>query len=184
MLLLLLCAATLPSPETALAHRLYVFARDEDGQVCGRGYFSKKSGARDAPFAATDRRGNVLASGRTDQDGKFCFERSGKDALIISVDAEMGHRGEFSLSAATENATDGGADAPASEPPRAPEASSPLAQDALEPLLRRVIREELRRAPSAAREEEGPGFRDLVGGLGWIAGLAALFAWWGKRRAS
>jgi hypothetical protein len=61
--------------------------------------------------------------------------------------------------------------------------------------LRRIVREELERAlprfPERDRERtpflgqaEEPGLREILGGLGWIAGLAALFAWIRGRRAS
>ena len=38
-------------------------------------------------------------------------------------------------------------------------------------------------APPPERKDE-PGWREILGGLGWIAGLAALLSWYRRRRAS
>lgn len=59
--------------------------------------------------------------------------------------------------------------------------------EAWEARMRAVIREELQRelAPlraEAAEAKSGPNARDILGGLGWIIGLAGLGAWLASRR--
>lgn len=87
--------------------------------------------------------------------------------------------------------------------PQPPAAASSVPPEAAvhKEMLQSAIREELQRslppllerslagfsAVNAARPEEresGPDLRDIVGGLGWIAGLAALAVFYRSRRAS
>jgi len=185
LLLCGLCAAwvLLTLPDTARAHRVNLFAWDEAGRVCSRSSYGKKAAIADARLTVRDADGKELLQGRTDRDGSFCFARPGAAELLLIVDAGQGHRGEFRLSATT----------PA--PPVPSENETPPAD--LSPdqeALRRIVREELERVlpPLLERKRERtpppvaeePGLREILGGLGWIAGLAALFAWYRGRRAS
>ncbi|MDR2695038.1 MAG: hypothetical protein LBC79_01480, partial [Deltaproteobacteria bacterium] len=184
-----LCAAwvLLALPHTSWAHRVNLFAWDEDGRVCSRSSYGKNARVVDARLTVRDADGKELLQGRSDRDGRFCFARPGAAELLLIVDAGQGHRGEFRLSAKTpplsapsENGT---------QPDPAPSAAVPPDHEE----LRRIVREELERVlppllerrretPPGAMEE--PGLREILGGLGWIAGLAALFAWYRGRRAS
>jgi nickel transport protein len=183
-----LCAAWVlcALPDTARAHRVNLFAWDEDGRVCSRSSYGKNAGIADARLTVRDADGKELLQGRSDRDGNFCFARPGAAELLLVVDAGQGHRGEFRLSAKNPSAPSENGTPP--EPP--PVAAPPDHEE-----LRRVVREELERVlppllerhreripPPGAVEE--PGLREILGGLGWIAGLAALFAWYRGRRAS
>lgn len=58
----------------------------------------------------------------------------------------------------------------------------------LESTLRAIVRDELRRelAPlykAQAQAASGPSVRDILGGLGWIIGLAGIGAWFARRRS-
>ena len=187
-----LCAAwtLLVLPDAAHAHRVYLFAWDEDGRVCSQSYYSKTSRIADAELTVRDADGKELLRGRSDGDGRFCFTRPGAAELRLSVDAGQGHRGEFSLPAkppVSAARSENGAQADSMRP-----AAVPADHEAF---LRRIVREELERVlpplperhrqtpPISGREEE-PGLREILGGLGWIAGLAALLAWHRRRRAS
>ena len=188
-----LCAAwallaLLALPDAAFAHRVHFFAWDEDGRVCSRSSYSKSARIADAVVTVRDAGGKELLRGRSDGDGIFCFARPDAAELLLSVDAGLGHRGTFRLSAKTpvtaehaENRT---------QADHAPSEAAPVDQET----LRRIVREELERvlpslpegkreaAPPPVREEE-PGLGEILGGLGWIAGLAALLAWYRRRRA-
>jgi nickel transport protein len=182
--------ALLALPDAARAHRVYLFAWDEDGRVCSESYYSKTARIADAELAVRDADGKELLRGRSDSDGRFCFSRPSVAELVLSVDAGQGHRGEFRLSAKI----------PASPALSEKDAQADSARLAAAPSdheesLRRIVREELARIlpplpaqqqqmPLRSGREEEPGPREIVGGLGWIAGLAALFAWYRRRRAS
>jgi len=187
-----LCAAwtLLVVPDAAYAHRVYLFAWDEDGRVCSESYYSKASRIADAELTVRDMDGKELLRGRSDSDGRFCFPRPSAAELLLSVDAGQGHRGEFRLSATTP------APSVRSENGAKPDSKRLTAIPAdYEAFLRGIVREELervlpplleqhRQAPPRSGREEEPGLREILGGLGWIAGLAALFAWYRGRRAS
>ena len=121
------------------AHGLFTFAWAEGDLICTDSYFSRNSKARGARISMVDQAGAVLASGQTDTGGGFCFKRPERpQQLVFVVEAQGGHRGEFTL--------------PAEGPPPADEART------------------------------DPGLREIVGGLGWLAGLAGLGFWWAARR--
>jgi nickel transport protein len=186
-----LCAAwaLLAPPDAALAHRVRLFAWDENGRVCSRSSYGKEAHIADAELTVRDGDGREVLRGRSDHEGRFCFARPGDAELLLSVDAGQGHRGEFRLSAIPALASlhpESGAQ---------PEPARPAAVSVDSEELRRIVREELerllpllperiRQSPPPSAQEEEPGLREILGGLGWIAGLAALFAWYRGRRAS
>ena len=92
----------------------------------------------------------------------------------------------------TAPALDGNTPGPAGNTP-APAAAAPPAERALSPAERRevlaLIREELgqelgpvRQALAEQGRDPSPGFRDILGGLGWIFGLAAIGALYYNRK--
>jgi nickel transport protein len=186
-----LCAAwmLLALPDAARAHRVHLFAWDEGDQVCSESYYSKTSKIANAELTVRSADGKELLRGRSDREGRFCFSRPGTEKLLLSVNTHQGHRGEFSLSAKTP------VSAAHAENGVKPDLARLEAVSADHEALRRIVREELERvlpplpernremAPPPEREKE-PGPREILGGLGWIAGLAALLAWHRRRRAS
>lgn len=92
----------------------------------------------------------------------------------------------------TAPASEGNPPGPAENAP-ASVAAVPVAKQALSPAERRevlaLIREELgqelgpvRRALAEQKRDPSPGFRDILGGLGWIFGLAAIGALYYNRK--
>jgi nickel transport protein len=178
-------------PDAARAHRVYLFAWEEDDRVCSRSYYSKTSRIADAALTVRDADGKELLRGRSDGDGHFCFARPNAAELLLAVEAGQGHRGEFRLPAKI-----------SVSPPRQEHGAQPdaallaaLVPADHEEFLRRIVREELkqvlpplleqhRQTPLCPGGEEKPGLQEILGGLGWIAGLAALLAWHRRRRAS
>jgi nickel transport protein len=180
-MLLALCALCAPP---AFAHRVHFFAWDEDSRVCSRSSYGKNARIADAEVTVRDADGKELLRGRSDSEGYFCFARPHAAELLLAVDAGQGHRGEFRLSAKTPAGH--AAATPAADTGTPPAASADRdATTADEETLRRIVREELERVLLSERNRETePGLREILGGLGWIAGLAALLAWYRRRRAS
>ena len=167
-------------PSPLAAHALFTFAWVEGDQICTDSYFNRRSKAQGARISMIGPGGTLLASGLTDARGGFCFKRPETPAaLTFVVEAEGGHRGEFVLPAEAEP---GGSGEPAADRAEAkPE----------ETTLRRLVREEVRAELAAqlgplnrklAETRTDPGPREIVGGLGWLAGLAGLAFWWAARR--
>jgi len=137
--------ALLALPDAAFAHRVQLFAWDEDGRVCSWSSYSKNARIVDAEVQVRNADGKEVLRGRSDSDGLFCFARPHAGELLLSVDAGQGHRGEFRLSAKTPGVAEHAKNKTQAEPAE-------------------------------------PGLREILEGLGWIAGLAALLAWHNRRR--
>lgn len=200
---LALLAALSFCPASGLAHAVYIFAWPEADRICSESYFSKKNKVRGGTVEVYNAHGTLLASGTSDEAGGLCFaglQNSGD--LLFVVKAGQGHRGEFLLPAAPVSDL---AQPPAATPAPVPDtasATTPVQAPATTPattpvhtaedlqaLIRATVREEihrelepLRRALVERKTDSGPSWREVLGGLGWIAGLAGFGAWYAARR--
>lgn len=85
-------------PGLCQAHGVFIFAWEDGERVCSESYFSKKNKVRQAEVIMADSSGEVLAKGRTDDQGLYCFARPGGAAdLVFTVLAGPGHKGSFAL---------------------------------------------------------------------------------------
>lgn len=168
-----------------------------------------RSGAIKVLDAAT---GALLLEGRTDEAGRFSFPapeaaRRGH-GLRLLLDAGEGHAARWDMEAEEFAPLRGEPGAPPSggiagwpetrmppAPPRAPDerpargenaaASTPatsaevarIVETALEP-----VRSELAALRASLAAPSDPGFREIFGGLGWIAGFTGLWIGWRARR--
>ena len=183
--LLFLAALLILAPaRTALAHGVYIFAWPEGERLCSDSYFSGNSKVRGGRVSLLDAAGQPLESGLTADDGSLCFLRPEvSQDLTFVVEAGQGHRAEFKLRAE---------DWPLPATPSPPDPSlAKTAPPDFEADLRRVVREELaaqlgpiNRALAENQAASGPGAREIIGGLGWLAALFGLAAWLAARRRS
>ena len=189
----------------AAAHRVNVFAY-VDGDVihveCSFSRSQKVRQGRVEVYDAVD--GEMLVSGDTDDTGVFRFPvppkaRQGGRDLRIRLVAGEGHQNEWTVAADEFAAVPSAApvtSAPAVTPAAVSSASAaPAAMVSAVPAtgltaaeVERIVNAALdaRLAPIkrmlAEQSESGPGLRDIVGGLGWILGLAGLAAYFRRRR--
>lgn len=177
----------------AFAHSVFIFAWVDGGQICTESYFSKKNKVRGGAVRMFDDQGRELQSGITDDQGSFCFAPPAElTGLVFVIEAGEGHRGEFSLTAAdlrgssppAAEAVPGLPSAKVAEP--APAGPGPLIDESA---LRSIIREELqaqlapiKKSLAKSGNGQGPGWREAVGGLGWLAGLAGFALWRASRK--
>ncbi len=84
---------------TALAHKVTVFAWVEGNTVYGESKFSGGRKAQGAEVIVSDLEGNRLLTAKTDQNGDFSFPVPKKTGLKIELIAGMGHKGEWTLTA-------------------------------------------------------------------------------------
>jgi nickel transport protein len=205
-----LLAACLACARPALAHSVHIFAWADGPRLCSESYFSGKSRVIGGEVILYGAGGRELARGRTDRQGLFCAPApSGADVsesggLRFVVLAGQGHRAEYVLPAAEarQAASPGG---PAAAPPEpAFPASAPLPGPNIGPnigpdigpdigeetRLRALFREELDsrlgpllRALAEQRAADEPGMLEIVGGIGWLLGLAAVIDRIRRRRS-
>lgn len=83
----------------ALAHKVFVFAWTEGDQVMVEAYFSKSRKAAESLVEVFNSQGQKLVEGKTDENGLFSFIPPEKTDLRIVVEASMGHKNEYLLTA-------------------------------------------------------------------------------------
>lgn len=203
--LLLLCLC-LP----AEAHRVNIFAYVEGDTAvveCAYNRSQKvKGGTLEVVDAATNQ---ILLTGKTDDNGLFRFpvsaslRQSGHD-LLVRIVAGEGHQNDWTI-AASEFAVPGASTAaplaaapspgPLSEKDSAPQsgtsespavsnaASQALTQQDVERIVTKALDTKLTpiRTMLMQQFEAGPSWRDIIGGIGWLVGLAGIVAYFRRR---
>lgn len=167
----------------AWAHKLKVFATAEGATLVGYAYFSSGGRPRQASVTVTDADGEVLATAITDDEGRFRVEVTRRIDHRITVDGGDGHAATYTVAASELPDTlpaDGGQSAtpaPAMTAPADPptEATAP----ATDADLRAFIDQSVARHIRPLREQfdayqEKIGWRDVLGGIGYILGLGGL----------
>ena len=128
--------------------------------------FSRKNPARQSAIIVLDGQDGVeLLRGATDESGNFSFSLppvAREHGLTIRVNAGEGHQNEWRLKP-------GECAAEQAAPQLAPQQALPRAQPQDQAQM------------LAARLDDGPTWRDIVGGLGWIFGLVGMGMAWRAR---
>ncbi|MGD8908438.1 MAG: hypothetical protein PVI92_03755 [Chromatiales bacterium] len=166
------------------AHKLKVFAAAEGGKIVGRAYFVGGAGASGAVIHIIADDGRELARLEPDREGNFDYRIERPMTYRVVADSLDGHQASWTLRAEefSASALDVGA-MPAHEGPL-PELDSTAVPNLsqitrVEQAVARQIRP-LREALQA--HEERVRMRDILGGIGYIVGLAGLALWWSSRR--
>lgn len=148
------------------AHGLKLYVEAEAGQIRGQVHFASGAAARSAQIRISDAGGEELAVLAPDDEGRFSYPVDSPRDLVVVADSLDGHRASRSLKAEELRAF-----LPAEE------------ESGAEPPCAQVVAEKsasLREALTACEERQR--LRDILGGLGYIVGLAGLGLWWGGRR--
>lgn len=190
-----------------LAHKLFVFAYVEGDSVIVDGYFSGGVKAQDSKVSVIDSEGKKLIEGKTNSKGVYSFKLKDlppyQGGLKISIEAEMGHKGEYSLSASDLGRSQEKAAPPGvqSVPVNSTENSVKTVQSApqfvdqealiaaMGSLLDKKLAPLVRTQGSLEKlllEEKfsGPKMSDIIGGIGWILGLCGIAAFFLSYRRS
>lgn len=159
-------------PHAAQAHKLNLFARVDGTTIRGNAYFRGGGAARKAQVIATDAAGHELGRATTDDDGNFTMQATNRGDYRLTINSGDGHAAEFAIHAT---------ELPESLPGTVKTDESRLAQalvpaaSAEDPVLAELkaltaqvglLREELAKLQDQTR------FRDLLGGIGFIAGIS------------
>ena len=157
------------APSEAGAHKASVFAYADNGQVQAEGFFFDGRPCRGCAISVLDadegEGGKILVKGKTDEQGVFIFKYPiGTRPLVIRMDAGEGHLAVFTLEIKPERGQEGKVDAQVEA-----QAEAKLAS----------LRAEIRRL---SLESERPGLTEILGGLGYIAGLAGIWLYAQSRK--
>ncbi|MDR2124381.1 MAG: hypothetical protein LBP38_05285 [Desulfovibrio sp.] len=172
----------------ASAHAVFIYARPNGERICTESWFSRKNKVKGGEVRMENARGELLASGVTDAAGIACFSAPvGAGDLRFIVLAGQGHRAEFTLPALGQEAvpatsveaavSEASAPAPAAAPASASSApaGTPRSSGSSGAAPAYGV------APPPAGGD-GPSLRDIIGGAGWLVGLAGLGAFAASRR--
>ena len=200
-LLLLILGLFFCQSSVSHAHRVNIFAWTASGIIEAECAFSGGSPAQNSPVSVLDTAtGQVLATEKTDSEGHCVFAitdsmRNATTGLTLQVNAGSGHLGKWTIEPSELNQTQSQAlsqeqttaeSSPAASAPAQPAASKdePLTISRTEIAALRADIASLHREIASLKNEE-PSLRDIVGGLGWIAGLVGVGLWYtGRRRQS
>ncbi|MBK1723457.1 hypothetical protein CKO23_14560 [Thiocystis violacea] len=191
-----LCAWALSGP--ALAHKLKVFASAVGDRIEGTAYFAGGNKASGAIVVILDADGHDLAHLRPATDGSFSYQALAPVEHRVIARTDDGHQAEWRITAAELRPAFGGTLAPNPSPsmsaaapaitagsppevasPPSPEPVGPETLSAIELAVAhqiRPLREQLAAAEDRAR------LHDILGGIGYILGLAGLTLWWRCRK--
>jgi nickel transport protein len=169
----------------ALGHSLRVFAFADGDRIAGSAYFAGGGAASGARIRVLDDKGGLLAELEPDAEGGFSYQALAPVDHVVVAETGDGHRAEWRVGAA-ELAP--GFPVPQVVPLTAEASPAPCTAEAgpvpeqvaaIERAVARQMRP-LREELAAARGRAG--LRDVLGGIGYILGLAGLLAWWRCRR--
>ena len=172
------------SPGVLQAHKVNLFAYEEGGIVITESYFGDGTPCREAKITARNGDGTLVAEGVTDEEGAFSFPYGKGGDLHIFLRASLGHGARIIL------ATDGNNDVSGSTkrgngasslkergqitPPVSAEEVDRIVESRIAP-LRDSLRE-------IRKKLEKPTFAKVVGGIGWIVGIAGAYLWGVSRK--
>ncbi|MGD0383857.1 MAG: hypothetical protein ABSA77_10065 [Thermoguttaceae bacterium] len=161
------------TPTFAFAHSMEVFATVEGKTIQGKASFHDGTPARNAEVKAFDPTGEEIGRTKTDEQGKFKLEVRFHCDYRLLVDTNDGHGAEYTISAKN---------LPADLPPRDPSIVSPdtartHTESDREHTHDSALLAEIHADVDALQEqlneyEHRIRFRDILGGIGFIVGLA------------
>jgi nickel transport protein len=171
-------------PAPALAHKLYVFAQVQGSAIQGRAYFPGDVPAQKTQVTARDPSGRELCRTTTNDDGRFTFTLSEHVDYCLLAETPDGHSGHYvvraselpdglraALPLAGASKTESARDHPLAEPAAAAINDKPQpAGEQLSELTKQIgaLRQEMYDSEQRIR------FRDFLGGIGFILGIAGV----------
>jgi nickel transport protein len=204
---LLVLALVLLSVSPSLAHKVKVFAYGEGEKIITKSYFSNGKAVMHSLITVEDgNTGKIFLQGESDKDGLFEFSipptaQQERRNLKIILKTGEGHRAEWLLPADEYLEDKGGnlqRETAVSLSGAAVHTAKNEEQVSLSPVIRqfscdeevvtRIVDDALDRKLAPLKEmlqqsrDSGPDFRDILGGIGWIVGLAGIAAYISSRK--
>ncbi len=179
---ILLVTAILLLANPVQAHKIKIFAMAEGTVVNGYAYAPGGVRLPHDKVEIFDGNKQKLAEVETDGNGAFSFSPQKRSDLHFEMDTGDGHRTSFMIQAAELPASlpadNTVAAQPLSPPPRQPVAAT-SSQDALAALIDVTVARNIRPLREQIESyEEKVRLHDILGGIGYILGLAGIAAYW------
>lgn len=170
----------------AAAHLLKVFAWAEGDEIRGYAYTAGGGRAAGARITVLGPDGTTLATLQPDGGGEFHYVTTAPGPHRIMADTGDGHRASWTVGATEPGAAQGGTAVPPGGDAGVPDdskATATLSDDRLAALVERAVARQVGplRAELQAHADRAR-LGDVVGGIGFIFGIAGLVLWWHNRR--
>lgn len=194
-IVLTLSLLSLTLSTTAFGHKVRIFAYGDGEMIVGETAFSGGKKPKNVEISVLGKNTEkVLATTTTDELGKFKVPipeeaKSEKLDLRIVVNVGEGHRGEWLLEASeylpniTQNHSDSHKNSVEAKSP-APESTPPqnkitIDPDQLQLLVEKAVEKQLGPVKQmlAANREKQVSLQDILGGIGYLLGLAGIAAY-------
>jgi cobalt/nickel transport system permease protein len=166
----------------AHAHRVNLFAWYDGKMILSEGYFSTGTKAVNSTILVLDSEGKEVFHGVTDKNGEFSYKPPGNGEYRIVLEAGMGHRAEALVSVQDMESEGAAPEAGQAIGENSYNGTVTLTNAEFEQILDRKlnpIKEQLLRL---AKQGNRVCFRDMVAGLGYIAGLMGLAIYLTQRK--
>jgi len=169
------------------AHKLNVFAYSEADMIKGETYFNDGAPVMNSPVTLLDQDGKVLAETRSGENGSFSFDLPKNVSLVtVRVEGGMGHMGSMSLEITpSPDVNEQVPDITVKEKEIETETLS-LSRSDLEKIINQAVSRQtdpvLHELTTLRKELSKPGITEILGGIGYIAGLTGFALWARSRR--
>ncbi len=177
----------------AYAHRVNIFAWVDGDMVHTQSKFSGGKTVVEGRINVYDSEGELLLQGETDDKGEFSFRIPRQTTLKIELIAGMGHQSEWTVH---ENEMDGefkektkggGEENETSlndaDDKRKTIVSAQVSREEMEAIVEKAVEKKLKPLIGmlADLKDSGPGIPEIIGGIGYIIGLAGIAAYFRSR---
>lgn len=172
-------------PATVFAHKIKIFAAAEGDAIKGYAYYAGGSRMQQAEIIVLGPEGEKLGQVKTDVDGSFVYKIDMLLEHSFVVQTPDGHRAEFTVPA---NATSkkkklGNGSVAAAKISRASDNLHQLNNKDLEEVIAKTVARELNfLREQLVLHDEKVRLRDIIGGIGYILGLAGLACFFQSRK--
>lgn len=168
----------------AQAHQLKVFAHSKQDRIAGEVYFVGGQKLENALVSLTDLSGDdEIATTRTNTDGTFSFSITIRQGYRVSANSGDGHIAHWDVQKSEIIMSENEPDNLQTSNNASPSPNSEPQSGTLKTLIESAISSQV--APLRAELQELRDERriqDILGGVGYIAGLAGLGMFWHSRR--
>ena len=180
--------------QPAFAHKVTIFAWVEGDTIYTQSKFSKGRKAKGALVTVFDMEGNRLLEGTTDEKGEYSFKIPKKTGLKVVLKASMGHMAEWKIPveeiAAAQSSQNTTPEASVITDTTAPSNRVPISgptclqREEIRRLVDESLDQKLRPIISmlANCQDQEPGISEVMGGIGYIFGLAGVALYFANRR--
>jgi len=177
---------------TALAHKVNIFAWVEGDTVYTESKFSGGKKVKNAPVEIYGTDGTKLLEGKTNEFGEFSFPALRKTGMKVVLLAGMGHKGEWTISASELQGSDPEPKDPeeikksvlenAERASASPCLNAEEIRNVVEKAMDKKLQPVMRDLKKSLNPDQGPNFRDIMGGIGYIMGLIGVAAYVHSRK--